>query len=247
MKIAIDYDDTYTLDPEFWDGVIASANRCGHEILFVTMRPENKLINPPPEDHDGCFVDLTFKGCRVYYTNCAAKRKYMEFMGIYPDVWIDDNPKYVENDKRLRYDEVVESLEEAICGPDASAADGISDTIDGLYRLSGFGVLAAVVECIGNKKLVSEDVIAEIIRWMGRTNLPWGGNVEEIIKIGMEHESSIVRDAASCSLAEILGPKALPILKPLADKEPEEWLRIVLGKHMKSLEEELVESAYKRA
>lgn len=73
MKIALDYDGTYTRDPEFWKVFIMSARIRGHEIAIVTMRfPEEKLDAGDLE---------------VIYTSRQAKARHYQ-----ADVWIDDMP-----------------------------------------------------------------------------------------------------------------------------------------------------------
>lgn len=87
MKIALDYDGTYTVDPFFWDTVLSLAKHHGHEIWFVTMRydlgserlPE-RLENP------------------VIYTGRKAKKKFCEDKGMHFDIWIDDTPEWLFKD-----------------------------------------------------------------------------------------------------------------------------------------------------
>lgn len=85
MKIALDWDDTYSLDPEFWNLFIAMAEMRGHEILIVTMRYEQEPVPYPKLNN-------------VYYTSRRAKRPFMANQGIHIDVWIDDRPDFVNND-----------------------------------------------------------------------------------------------------------------------------------------------------
>ena len=40
MLIALDFDETYTRDPEFWDIVIANATQRGHAVICATMRKD---------------------------------------------------------------------------------------------------------------------------------------------------------------------------------------------------------------
>lgn len=84
--IAIDYDDTYTLDPDLWDAWIAIAKHRGHTVVCVTARPftqENVAI---------CKIN----GVQTFFTNLSAKDWYMQnkhFIKV--DVWIDDHPQGV--------------------------------------------------------------------------------------------------------------------------------------------------------
>jgi len=73
MKIALDYDKTFTLDPSLWAAFIELAIARGHEIRCVTNRFPDEAITDMP--------------CTIIYTSREAKGRF------YPaDVWIDDNP-----------------------------------------------------------------------------------------------------------------------------------------------------------
>lgn len=84
MLIALDYDETYTRDPEMWDDFIHNARKRDHEIICVTMR--SPLM--------GCPI----LGVRVYFTSYQNKWDYMwEKWKIKPDIWIDDSPHFILN------------------------------------------------------------------------------------------------------------------------------------------------------
>lgn len=94
MKIALDYDKTYTLDKWFWNAVIDLAADDGHEVRIVTYRD-------PVKDN----IDKEVPDCPVIYTDGVAKKFYCQWFaddkkGWMPDVWIDDRPETVwENSK----------------------------------------------------------------------------------------------------------------------------------------------------
>lgn len=92
MVIALDYDDTYTKDPRFWDMVISAAKHREHTIYCVTMRSAAEV-----GDVDR---DLGDKVDGIFCTNREAKEKYMFKQGYYIDVWIDDMPFFVVNSGR---------------------------------------------------------------------------------------------------------------------------------------------------
>ena len=75
MKIALDYDGTYTRDPAFWNSVIKIAQKDGHEIAFVTKRHKTEPIE-------------TLQGINVYYM-ARVNKIHCTFE---PDIWIDNNP-----------------------------------------------------------------------------------------------------------------------------------------------------------
>ena len=83
MRIALDYDGSYTADPALWDAFIASARLRGHEVHLVTMRAESEPVRL------GAHVD------RIHYTDRKAKRPYMEARGLPVQVWIDDMPDFI--------------------------------------------------------------------------------------------------------------------------------------------------------
>ena len=81
MILALDYDDTYTQDPQLWQVFIEQAQKRGHQVMCVTWRN-------PQEPVDLVLASLV----PVYYTSLKAKRQYMEQLEISIHVWIDDNP-----------------------------------------------------------------------------------------------------------------------------------------------------------
>lgn len=85
FTLAIDHDDTYTLDKPFWDEVIALAKSRGHKVYCVTCRKETF------ENTRECDVP----GVLTYFTNMAPKDWCMKQRGITVDVWLDDCPDCV--------------------------------------------------------------------------------------------------------------------------------------------------------
>ena len=79
MFIALDYDKTYTADPDLWNDFIVIAQKRGHTVKIVTMRsPEETIVGAP--------VD-------VVYTSRKAKASVVE-----ADIWIDDSPSWIYQD-----------------------------------------------------------------------------------------------------------------------------------------------------
>jgi NAD-dependent SIR2 family protein deacetylase len=91
MKIALDYDLTYSADPEFWDAFIVLAYKWGHDLRIVTVR-DDRLDRRAP------LVKLE-KKIRVIYTRGVAKKWYCSHFtnGFVPDIWIDDKPESILN------------------------------------------------------------------------------------------------------------------------------------------------------
>ena len=83
MKIALDFDNTFTADPELWVHFANIARVRGHEVVVVTSRyPEN----PPPPLY----------GLQIICCSFTAKRKHYQ-----ADIWIDDDPKHIDLDHVL--------------------------------------------------------------------------------------------------------------------------------------------------
>lgn len=78
MRIAIDYDGTYSADPELWKPFIYHAKSRGHEVTCVTMRYPHEPIEMP---------------CPVFYTSRKAKA-----IAFDADIWIDDSPRWLLQD-----------------------------------------------------------------------------------------------------------------------------------------------------
>jgi hydroxymethylpyrimidine pyrophosphatase-like HAD family hydrolase len=83
MLIALDYDDTYTVDPKCWNRVIAILLQAGHKVIVATSR--FKLLESERE-----IIEAT--GLQVIFCNHNAKSEVLKKLGVFPDVWIDDNP-----------------------------------------------------------------------------------------------------------------------------------------------------------
>lgn len=87
MLIALDYDDTYTVDPDLWLAFVELAKMRGHIVYVVTMRYQSETSSM-----DGRLLGAV-QG--VIPTGRQLKREFTENMGLYFDVWIDDMPEYV--------------------------------------------------------------------------------------------------------------------------------------------------------
>jgi len=84
MLIGLDYDGTITLHRSFWIAVYYLARAVGVEIIVVTMRYEEEQIKDFP--------------AMIYYTGRKAKKPWCEKNGLKVDVWIDDNPHWINQD-----------------------------------------------------------------------------------------------------------------------------------------------------
>lgn len=79
--IAVDYDNTYSDDPELFELFIKAAQERGHLVFIVTARAESQ---PVP-----------VKSCEVFYTDGANKAPFMREHGLDIDIWVDDWPELI--------------------------------------------------------------------------------------------------------------------------------------------------------
>ena len=79
--ISLDYDDTYTADPELFKAFADLAKSRGHIVVIVTARKESM---PIPD-----------VGCEVFYTNGKPKAQFMREQGLAVDIWVDDWPEVI--------------------------------------------------------------------------------------------------------------------------------------------------------
>lgn len=92
-RIALDYDNTYTLDPVLWDAFVAMAFVAGHDVRIVTIRDEQHDRTTP-------LIELE-KHLPVIYCRGVAKDFWcLHHADWQPDIWIDDSPRTIlENSK----------------------------------------------------------------------------------------------------------------------------------------------------
>lgn len=84
--IAMDFDDTFTADPELWSKFIQDGKSRGHRFYCVTARrdtEENVDIINHWFDKWECQMPIVF-------ANLCSKVDTMEKRGIKVDIWIDD-------------------------------------------------------------------------------------------------------------------------------------------------------------
>lgn len=91
MIIALDFDGTHTADPDLWNRFIRDSHERGHRVVIATMRHRSEsarvyatVFGIPPAD--------------FFFTGRLAKRPFLVNEGVKPDVWIDDNPHWIDED-----------------------------------------------------------------------------------------------------------------------------------------------------
>ena len=88
MRIALDYDNTFTADPKLWRAFVFMARQSGHEVYIVTARDER--YDRTPDLHE------VSKHVPVIWCRGVAKRWWCSHFGPGTfDIWIDDKPEAI--------------------------------------------------------------------------------------------------------------------------------------------------------
>ena len=82
MNIALDYDETFTADPEFWLAVVDMGRSKGHNFWIVTGRSEHRLD----------VVKEAVNGIPIVSCGQQAKADEVQYSQVSIDIWIDDDP-----------------------------------------------------------------------------------------------------------------------------------------------------------
>ena len=90
LTLSLDFDDTYTRDPAFWDSFIELAKKKGHRVYCVTLRH--------PQESADVMNALQNKVEKIFCTGRKSKRAFTRELGIHIDIWIDDMPFFIDHD-----------------------------------------------------------------------------------------------------------------------------------------------------
>lgn len=88
MIVAIDFDDTFTVDPRTWRSVIRTLVDAGHAVVCATARDYSEANERDLQAATG--VKVIFCGVEV------CKRVACSWAGYKVDVWIDDTPQAID-------------------------------------------------------------------------------------------------------------------------------------------------------
>ncbi len=95
MMIGLDYDGTFTADPDLWRQFVSDAQRRGHVVVCVTARRTPPDFSREPRLPAG--VPIVCTGGQPYKKHAAAKEGYPV------DIWIDDMPGVIEPSRVLEF------------------------------------------------------------------------------------------------------------------------------------------------
>lgn len=94
MKIALDFDGTYTEDPEMWAAFVKIAKRHGHIVKIITFRCEDGSRNGDGyRDNTDIHAAARDLDIEARFSNGRPKKEVWD-----ADVWIDDMPMLVHQD-----------------------------------------------------------------------------------------------------------------------------------------------------
>ena len=89
LTIAIDFDDTFTVDPAMWAEFCNGAKSRGHHVYMVSARRKTientEIVDGILEEHK-CYIPIIF-------TDLGSKIHAMESRDVKVDIWIDDDPE----------------------------------------------------------------------------------------------------------------------------------------------------------
>ena len=89
ILFALDYDDTYTRDPDLWLTFIELLRARGHDVVVATMRHESEKDDMDPR--------LTSQ-LMVHFTAGMGKKAVLASRSVRPCIWIDDRPDWIVGD-----------------------------------------------------------------------------------------------------------------------------------------------------
>ena len=93
LCIALDYHNTYSADPKFWDTFIYMCWMRKFEVYCITHHTGEKQ-NEKLMDSIGKILDSD----HIIFTMGKAKMDYVKKLGIEIDIWIDNNPIHITQD-----------------------------------------------------------------------------------------------------------------------------------------------------
>lgn len=95
-KIALDFDETYTVNPEMWDDIVALMRKNNCDVRFVTYRYENAAAN------DDILAAAQKLGIEIIFCNYFQKAQVTAIHNWIPDIWIDDMPILIPMKQQLQ-------------------------------------------------------------------------------------------------------------------------------------------------
>ena len=86
LLISLDFDNTFTADPDFWLTFISMCHLRGHTVVVITARRESFENRRELEEATGI---------PVYFAYDVPKKLFAEQNDLWVDIWIDDCPEAI--------------------------------------------------------------------------------------------------------------------------------------------------------
>lgn len=90
MILSLDFDDTWTADPELWQAFCRQAKRRGHTVILTTNREPYPGHVREVQEAAAPWVD------HIIFAGRRPKRDAAAEQGYAVDVWLDDFPSSVD-------------------------------------------------------------------------------------------------------------------------------------------------------
>ena len=101
LNIALDYDGTFTEDPEMFVDFLVNAQKRNHTVYMVTLRSKE-------HDFEDIHNYLTNEyGVQIVWCDGRSKREVTEELGIKINIWIDDQPECISKGSSLTLEQLM--------------------------------------------------------------------------------------------------------------------------------------------
>lgn len=97
LKIALDYDDTFTSDKPMWANIVAFMKANGCDVRFVTARFENT----DKYSNEDILQDSDRLNIPIIFCNGKPKEDVTNRVNFKVNIWIDDYPLWIPNHSKM--------------------------------------------------------------------------------------------------------------------------------------------------
>ncbi|MFY0656356.1 MAG: hypothetical protein JXR12_06370 [Neptunomonas phycophila] len=96
VRVALDFDDTYTKDPATWQKLVSTMKEAGWDVRIVTFRDDVGGYNNHDIKAAASVMDLP-----IIFTAGKQKSVFCRKVGFVPSFWIDDLPYLIPNAEQM--------------------------------------------------------------------------------------------------------------------------------------------------
>lgn len=97
LKIALDYDDTFTSDKPMWANIVSFMKSNGCDVRFVTARFEST----DKYSNEDILQDSDRLNLPIIFCNGKPKEDVTNRVGFKVNIWIDDHPLWIPNHSKM--------------------------------------------------------------------------------------------------------------------------------------------------